>query len=199
MKKLKVIVSALEIHDSSLVLGKTLPIVKLSFEEAMSFRDHFQSFEELRDFYGSDKVLQEGEEYDGYIAVFYRFRTDVIAMTGVLEKRNDANLWWSDPSMKSAIEQGRVYFCNYRYDSGLSAGKFRYVWTFGDCRFESTVQDLRSRHYLPGEDPEKFSEALKEKVINAAIKDEPFEVSESEYLVLRAYLGHYYDDFFINF
>ena len=199
MKKLKVIVSALEIHDSSLVLGKTLPIVKLSFEEAMRFKDHFQSFEELRDFYGSDKVLQEGEEYDGYVAVFYRFRTDVVAMKGLLEKRNDAYLWGSDPDMKSAIEQGRVYFCTC-YDGDVPyGGKFRYVWTFGDCRFASTISDLRTRRHLSGEDPEKLSESLKQKVINAAIKDEKFEVTESECLVLKTYLGHYFDDFFIEF
>ena len=116
-----------------------------------------------------------------------------------MKKRNDAYLCWSDSNMKSAIEQGRVYFCNYRYDSGLGMGKFRYVWTFGDCRFANTIRDLRTRPYLSGEDPEKFSESLKQKVINAAIKDEKFEVTESECLVLKVYLGHYFDDFFIEF
>lgn len=198
MKKLKVMVSHLEIHDASLVLGQTIQAVKLSFEQAMNFRDRFKSFEEMRDFYGSDKVLKEGEPYNGYIAVRNPFYTEIIAMNGFLEKKTDAGLW-ADYYTKSAVEQGHVYCCTYQYATGPGAGKFRYVWNFGDCRFADWANKLRKLGYLNGEEPEELSEALKEKLIKGAINDEICELTESEHHVLKTYLGTYYKDFFIEF
>ena len=199
MKKLKVMVSHLEIRDASLVLGQSVQAVKLSLEQAMNFRDRFKSFEEMRDFYGSDKVLKEGEQYDGYIAVRNSFCAEVVAMNGVLEKRNDAHLWQSNPDMKTAIEKGFAYFCTYYHEKGRCAGKFRYVWTFGDCRFDDWANKLRKLGYLNGEDPKELSETLKEKLIKGAINDEICELTESEHHVLKTYLGTYYKDFFIEF
>ena len=85
MKTLKIFRSALQIRNASLILGKELKAIKLSEPEAMAFFD--KPWTDVVKQYGSDKLLKENEDYTGYVAVCYGFRTDVIYGRTTVQKR----------------------------------------------------------------------------------------------------------------
>jgi hypothetical protein len=196
MYLLKPHATALALYDASLVLGKEPCVIKLSFEQAMSFDEKFDSPEEMISFYGKENLLELGEFYEGYVAVYYSsWRQMVISFKGSLQRVSNLNdCYWLPQNMIEAAKNGSYYSVTY---SNGACGAFQYVWTFNGCNFASWARMLKKKGFLPAEvSADTISDSLKKKIIAALVNNEAFSLSENEGLVLKTYLGNYYETFF---
>lgn len=187
MKNLIILPEALAIREASMSFGNKFQAVKLTFEQAMSFKEEFSSFEEMLEFYGPQNRLGLGEYYDGYIAVYYdgwKYHS-VVRMRGVVFRINERQC------MVFASENG-----------GTCAGLFKYVWTFNGCRFADNLRDLRRLGNAEAlqikSDPDDLEKSLKEKLINALVKNIPVELTDEENFALQSYGPDYYSQFFVR-
>lgn len=201
MEKFKINVSALEIREASLILGKEPRIVKLSFEQAMAFCCHFSSFEEMLEAYGAKNRLPLDEYYDGYVAVYYSsYRQEVIHMNGMLRRcmYSGAMLMWAPYEIKEAATKGGLYEVLYPLDNGkFIPGLFNYVWTFNDCRFEQWAVYLQKEKLLSEiVNPYEVEVSLKRKLTQLLVNEEPLECDPIENLVLFSYAPDYFSRFF---
>lgn len=198
MKKLKLFPNKLEIRDKSLALGNELRIIKVSFEEAMRFVN-IEDWNTLIKKYGAKNILKEREYYDGYVVVYEQHITSVVRMNGYLEKEsNTAGI--IDNSLIEKIEQGKYYRIVYPCkDGGKAIGRFKYVWTFMDCSFASCARDSEFiKRALNGADENEIEARLKEKLVDGLLGNWVVSLSKEENIVLKGYLGCYYEKFFVE-
>jgi hypothetical protein len=203
MITLKMHVENLKFRKASLVLGKSLKIVKLTPEQAVEFKGGVNSFTELLQKYGNRNILHEYEHYEGYVAVYYSdWKIDVVYMNGCLEKFNDmASLIWAQSHIREAAQAGAYYritspmFNNVRYKS---EGIFQLVWNFNFCNFEAWAKELQRDNRLEANiDPWDIDASLKEKLQKALVSEKKkLELTDEEYLVLWSYAPDYYKQFF---
>ncbi len=201
MEKFTINVSALEIRKADLILGKEPRIVKLSFEQAMGFRCHFSSFEEMLEAYGAKNRLPLDEYYDGYVAVYYSsYRQEVVHVNGMLRRcmYSGAMLMWAPYEIKEAATKGELYEVLYPLDNGeFISGLFNYVWTFNDCRFEQWAVYLQKEKLLSEiVNPYEIEVSLKRKLTQLLVNKEPLECDPIENLVLFSYAPDYFSRFF---
>ena len=203
MKKLKISASALQIRIASLPVGKDLKVIKLTRSEAFGFNDFFSSFDDLKKKYGAQKVLHEGEMYNGYVAIVYGSRSvDVVYMYGRLLRIDPSEATICYNYMRAeVIRQGKAW----EITTEDAVPCFNYVWTFNNCRFDGEARRLQEvvkdrilkRNYSEADidiimsmDPECVSTSLKYKLEKALLSSESIcELTESEDLLLRSYLG----------
>lgn len=203
MKTLKIRVENLKYRKASLILGKSLRVVKLTPIQAAGFDDTSISFDELLEKYGKENLLQEGEYYEGYVAVYYRdWKIDVVYMNGCLEKDNDLDSFiWAQSHIREAVKTGAYYRINppmFNNVKCFGEGAFQLVWNFNFCNFDGWARDLRIAKRL-GIDiiPSDIDASLKEKLQNALTSEEKkVELTDEEYLVLWSYAPDYFRDFF---
>ncbi len=203
MKKLKVFPYRLEIRSAEFPAETSFKAVKLSFKEAMDFKDNgqFHSIEDLIAVYGADKVLNANESYDGYIAVVYSWgRANVVRMNGFVTKVDPKYACGClNSSYAELIRDGRAWEVCFATKTGTTVGAFQYVWTFRDCCFQSMIvreHEQETRSYK-GIDAEVMDKTLKDKLVAALVSsDNVIELTDEEDMVLRHYLGNYYKQFF---
>ncbi len=200
MKKIKVNVSSLGFRSSSLVLGKELRVIKLSFEQAMRFKSGYCSFEKMVDCYGWENILNEGEYYKGYVAVYYSSWSQcLVDMDGKLCRYTDmASCIWAEPHIKEACASGTLWSVIYPLKDGKTCtGVFRYVWNFNDCNYDGWVKHLqKSKHLSEETSPEMLDMTIKTKLVNACIAKVPMEFTDEEIFVVKSYAPDYYKSFF---
>ncbi len=202
MKKIKLFSSALETRPASTIFGTEFQAVKLSFEQAMAFCSGFNSFDHMVEAYGSAKVLKLGEQYDGYVAVYYsKWQQDVIKLRGAVERFSDAEALNLMPSaLRDAALKKAAYKIVYHCADGTRVqGSALYVWTFGDCKFAELVHSLQKQGKMSLSIwPDILDVSLKNKLFQALTTDEPVSITEDEELVLTSYLGKAYYMQFIS-
>lgn len=179
---------ALETRDADLRLGNTLHVIKLSPDQAMSFKQA-TSFQDLINIYGQKNVLKENEFYDGYVAVDHGYYQEVVQIYGKLIKEtNYINL--KDCNLTDACKRGILW--KVVADNCLS-GKFKYIWTFSDCPFEKASEHLAEKMLISAE---ISAESLRDKVINSFINNENLVINEDEAKVLQYCVEPYFSKFF---
>lgn len=200
--RIKVFPSALEIRPASTIFGTEFKAVKLSFEQAMAFSSGFYSFDHMLETYGRANILQLGEQYDGYIAVYYsQWQQDVVKIRGVVERFSELEALNLQPSgLRDAALKDAAYKIVYRCQDGKKVcGSALYVWTFGDCRFAELIHALQQQKKISVSIiPDAMEINLKRKLIQSLIADEVVEISEDENEVLLKYLGKAYYMQFIS-
>lgn len=202
MKKIKVFSSALEIRPASTIFGTEFQAVKLSFEQAMAFNSGFHSFEHMLRTYGKSKVLTLGEQYDGYVAVYYNeWQQDVIRLRGAVERFSETEALNMMPSAlrDAALKQAAYKIVYHRADGTRVNGSALYVWTFGDCKFAELVHNLQMLGKISLSIwPDALEVSLKNKLFQALTSGEHVSITEDEELVLTSYLGKAYYMQFIS-
>ena len=187
MKRIKVLKSNLAIREASTIFPKGWKALKLNETEAMSFNlDHENaSFDDLIKTYGANKVLHENEMYEGYIVIYSPLMNQVFHLRGMIKKvTNPSGLSLAPYNIRQAFENGTLYDVYYQHDEAIIPGSLRYVWTFGTTFFEKVTT-------------KESADRLREKLINGAIFDKVFEITDEENKILLQYLGKtYYDKFF---
>ena len=195
--KLKVNENELTIRPASQVLGKQIRAIKISKNSMAEFRSCFSSFENMCAKYGAENILKEGERYNGYLAVYYAsWKQEVVKMMGSLKLATPADLLGSlNFAAINAAKKGEYWLVDY----------FEYVWTFGDCRFQTHIEQLQKK---PEEllrlglapiqgDPKQVSEDLKKKLAESLKMSTYVDITSEEDTVLVTYLGvGYYGKFF---
>lgn len=202
MKKIKVFSSALEIRPASTIFGTEFQAVKLSFEQAMAFNSGFHSFEHMLGTYGKSKVLRLGEQYDGYVAVYYnKWQQDVIRLRGAVVHFSESEILNMMPSAlrDAALKNAAYKIVYHRADGTRVNGSALYVWTFGDCKFAELVHNLQMLGKISLSIwPDALEVSLKNKLFQALTSGEHVSITEDEELVLTSYLGKAYYMQFIS-
>lgn len=200
MKKVKFYPSALEIRPASTIFGTEFRAVKLTFEQAMAFNSGFVSFEKMIETYGIANVLHLGEQYDGYVAIYYSsWKQSVIKLRGAVERLTKAEALNMMPSaLRDAALNDAAYKIIYRCADGKQVrGAALYVWTFGDCRFSELIHHLQKQGKMSaGLSPDTIEISLKRKILQSLTTNAPVSVTDEENNVLMNYLGKaYYTQF----
>lgn len=193
MKKIKVFSSALEIRPASTIFGTEFQAVKLSFEQAMAFNSGFHSFEHMLRTYGKSKVLTLGEQYDGYVAVYYNeWQQDVIRLRGAVVPFSESEILNMMPSaLRDAALKNAAYKVVYNTAGGEQVqGAALYVWTFSGCNFARHIHALQTERKMSlSICPDVLDASIKNKIFQSLTADETVSITEDEDDVLLSYLG----------
>lgn len=195
MKKLRIIPSNLQIREARMPIGAVFRAVKLTYEQAMSFKDNFQTFGDLLAAYGVENQFKTDENYDGYLAVHYsKGRSEVVKLCGMIQKISpeSADDYLSENFAKS-IRAG----CAWE----VVGGKAFYVWTFNDCPIARYIKQEQQNGRYRRIKPEAMDATLKQKVVNALLSEsKELSLTDEENAILKAYLkeGSHYDEFFVE-
>lgn len=187
MKKIMPIAEAFHMHSASLNLGKKLYALKLNREQAIDFKSGFSSFTAMASKYGWKNKLEEGETYEGYLAVYYSSDQQMIVyMKGSLYKVT--------PDEEVAMEdlEAQKKQSLWKVVTGIDEdeGIFDYVFTLGDYPIAKLVQDLQVYDgLLVNLNPATLGESIKRKLIDALKNETAAEFSDAEALALKGVFG----------
>lgn len=197
MRKLKIIVKNLESAQTSLPYVSELGMVKLTFAEAMTLNETL-SLEQLVTKYGQDRLLKEGEFYDGYLAVPYRMYMKIIKMRGCVhripeDEADNAGYCF----MTKAIRDGKAW-CVIDPDGPLREGKFVKVRTFADCSFLETIVKLRAgTDDLQDVNPKALNKSIQDKLMATVLSENKIvELTDDEDKVVHFYFMENYRHYF---
>ena len=173
-------------HTASLNLGKKLYAIKLTREQAIEFKSGFSSFTAMASKYGWQNKLQEGETYEGYLAVYYSADQQMIVyMSGALYKIS--------PDEEVAIEdlEAQRKQSLWKVVTGIDEeGVFDYVFTLGDYHIAKLVQDLQVYDgLLVNLNPAELGESIKKKLVAALKEESAAELTDAEALAVKAIFG----------
>ena len=174
-------------HTASLVLGKKLYAIKLTREQAIDFRSGFASFTAMASKYGWQNKLQEGETYEGYLAIYYSSDQQMIVYM-------EGSLYKVSPDEEVAMEdlEAQRKQTLWKISSGINdeEGTFEYVFTLGDYPIARLVQDLQVYDgLLVNLNPAELGENIKRKLIDALKNETAAEFSDAEALALKGVFG----------
>ena len=181
---------ALQIRPADQKIGEKLFAVKLTREQAIAF-PFGMTCEQMMNKYPH---LEEGEQYDGYIAISYGGKDlfiDVCYLRGALVKVKTTESWKYIHTLQDAVRDGIYYDVIYTTPRGEKiAGAFQYFWAFNGCKFAKECQEMQKAGMLDGAiNADELDKSLKDKVVKSIIDNAPAELTEDEYRVLRRYLG----------
>jgi len=90
---------------------------------------------------GAQKVLHEGEMYNGYVAIVYGSRSvDVVYMCGRLLRIDPSESTICYNYMRAeVIRQGKAW--EITMEDAVPC--FNYVWTFNNCMFDGEARRLK--------------------------------------------------------
>lgn len=200
MVKYGIDISALEIGKASLIFEGEPCIVKLSYEQAMTFSRRFTSFEEMLDTYGKKNRLELGEYYDGYVAVYYSCNhQSVVRMCGEMHPSdfNSVMLMFDPVKTKEAAARDELYEVISPMGYKGRPLVFSLVWTFNDCEFERWAILLQENQLLPKiVSPYEIDVSLKRKLTRLLVNNEPLVCDPIENVVLFSYAPDYFFRFF---
>lgn len=185
MKEISVRVEGLCLCPADLVLDQNPLLFKLSFEEAMNFKN--VTLREMKNLY---ERLYLGDVYTGYVAVFGAYgRSYLVYMDGLLERVRSVDVVL--PSQVDAASKGKLYRCVYNGYKGLyGQGEFDRVFTFDACRFAYWVQELKKRGKLGYKlSAKQIDESLKQKLAFSAAQETSVQLTNEEAYVLETFLS----------
>ena len=175
-------------HSASKNLGKKLHAIKVTPAQAYAFKSNFKDFSSMANKYGWENKLEEGEYYEGYLAVYYSADMQMIVyLEGALYKvAPDEEVAPEDLEAQSKQSLWKAV-------TGVDEdeeGTFEYVFTLGDYRLAQLVQDMQTYDgILRSMSPVLLSESIKAKLI-AALQNETFaELSDAEAVTLERCFG----------
>lgn len=174
-------------HTASLNLGRKLFAIKLTREQAIEFKSGFASFTAMASKYGWKNKLQEGETYEGYLAVYYSAEEQMIVyMSGALYKVSP-----DEEVAEKDLEAQRKQSL-WKISSGIDEdeGIFDYVFTLGDYPIAKLVQDLQVYDgLLVNLNPAEMGESIKKKLIAALKEESAAELTDAEALAVKSIFG----------
>lgn len=175
-------------HSASLHLGRKLYALKVTPAQAYAFKSGFKDFSSMAAKYGWENKLEEGETYEGYLAVYYSADQQmVVYMEGTLYKvAPDEEVAPEDLEAQSKQSLWKVV-------TGINEdeeGTFEYVFTLGDYRLAQLVQDMQTYDgILRSMSPVLLSENIKTKLIAALQNETAAELSDAEAVTLEKCFG----------
>lgn len=188
MKKIMPIAEAFHMHSASKNLGRKLYAIKVTPAQAYAFKSGFKDFSSMAAKYGWENKLTEGENYEGYLAVYYSADMQMIVyLDGALYKvAPDEEV---SPEDLEAQSKQSLWKAVTGVDED-EEGTFEYVFTLGDYRLAQLVQDMQTYDgILRSMSPVLLSESIKAKLI-AALQNETFaELSDAEAVTLEKCFG----------
>lgn len=199
MNKILIDRTALEIGNADPILGKEPKLVKVSFEDAANFESDFFTFEELLGKYGGpENRLQLCKPYDGYAIAYYNeLRQNVVKINGYLKRVTRPLSVWLDLDILHAAKNGAYYEVVTASNYGETKGTFSKIWTFRNCHFTGWITKLQIGGHLDiNIQPQDWDTKLKDKLVKGLITNSPVDISNEEFLILKTYLGEYYQEFF---
>ena len=196
MRKLKIIVKNLESAQTSLPYVSELGMVKLTFAEAMTL-DETLSLKQLVAKYGQDRLLKEGEVYDGYLAVPYRMDMKIIKMSGCVHRIPESEAEHAEEYLVQTIRAGKAWWI-INPDNPLHEGKFVKVKTFADCSFLETILKLRAgTDDLQDVNPKALNKSIQDKLMAAVLRENKIvELTDDEDKVVHFYFMENYRHYF---
>ena len=174
MKKLKIIKEGLIEADLFLDPLENVKVFKLTEEQAFSygFFEEDADFNELVAKYGNDKILSEGEFYDGYAILYEERSNELIRMCGSVESFGEFE---ELPNL--ALNNAKLYqLCYENANDQETTGYAKYVRTFGNARFE-----------IVGNCSDSLADTLRQKLVEGAISGNTIELSDEEYRIIHEY------------
>ncbi len=195
MRKLKIIVKNLESAQTSLPYVSELGMVKLTFAEAMTL-DETLSLEQLVAKYGQDRLLKEGEFYDGYLAVPYRMYMKIIKMRGCVHRIPESEAERAEEYLVQTIRAGKAWWIIN--PDNLREGKFVKVRTFADCSFLETILKLRAgTDDLQDVNPKALNKSIQDKLMATVLSENKIvELTDDEDKVVHFYFMENYRHYF---
>lgn len=188
MRKLRILRDGLAISNvcPKIELGNELKAVKISFVQALHFQGHFSSFEEMLKCYGEQKRLQEGEAYDGYVAIFHAcWNQSVAFLRGAIKKEKSSG-------------HDEYKFC-VQDITGSFPGIFTNIWTPNNCRFSDWIEALKLYDKVNEDtDPNALDKKLKEAIIDAAVNNSVLRLTEEEYMILLSFMADKFSQIFVE-
>ena len=177
MKKLKIIKEGLIETDLFLEPIENAKVIKVSEEQAFSygFFEEDADFDELVAKYGNDKILAEGEFYDGYAILYEERCNELIRLCGSIESFGNFE---ELPNL--ALNNTKLYqLCYENANDKDISGYAKYVRTLGTSRFE-----------IVGQCSENLADTIRQKLVEGAISGNPIELNDEEYHVIHEYFLH---------
>ena len=197
MRKLKIIIENLESGKAFLPQVSKLGMIKLTFVEAMTLTEDL-SLEQLMAKYGQERLLKEGEVYEGYLAVPNRLNTEVIKMRGCVHRipeneADNAEYYF----ITKAIRDGKAW-CVIDPDGPLRKGKFVKVRTFAMCSFLDTILKLRAgTDDLQDVNPKALNKSIQDKLMATVLSENKIvELTDDEDKVIHFYFMENYRHYF---
>lgn len=179
MKKFMPIADAFLTHPASLQLGHKLYAIKISAAEAYGFKSGFKNFTSMAHKYGWDNKLQDGEFYEGFLAVYYEpYQQMAVYMEGALYKVTpDEEV---SPEDRNAQRQNKLW----KVVTGINEdeeGSFNHVFGLNDFNLAHVIEICQKYNKLfLNLDPAQLSESIKSKLIAALINETAAELSDVE-------------------
>ena len=175
-------------------------LIKLTYDEAMTFNEPILDYGETPvDLYGQDRVLKEGEFYDGYALWTYKFcywHFTVVKMRGAISRipasEADKGIYGYS---SYEIEAGEAWRIEEVSENGQKRGwDFVNVMTFTDYDFSEMVTKIQDcSDELRDVDPHKLDKVLRGKLVEALLTDEKIVMlTREEDMVLHAKLARAY-------
>ncbi len=186
MKKITPIADEFHMNSASLNLGRKLYALKLTRDQAIDFKSGFSSFTAMASKYGWKNKLQEGETYEGYLAVYYSADQQmVVYMSGSLYKVSP-----DEEVAEKDLEAQRKQSL-WKVVAGIDEeGVFDYVFTLGDYPIAKLVQDLQVYDgLLVNLNPAELGESIKKKLVAALKEESAAELTDAEALAVKAIFG----------
>lgn len=177
MKKLKIIKEGLIETDLFLEPIENAKVFKISEEQAFryGFFEEDADFDELVAKYGNDKILAEGEFYDGYAILYEERCNELIRMCGSIESFGNFE---EMPNL--ALNNTKLYqLCYENANDQGTTGYAKYVRTLGTSRFE-----------IVGHCSENLANTIRQKLVEGTISGKPIELNDEEYHVIHEYFPH---------
>lgn len=158
---------------------------KLTREQALkfSFKDEQATFSELAQTYGAENIIEENMFYSGYAVVCSYPANILIRMHGKAKKTAPNNLCFAPQSINSAYLNGCLYKIVVNIGDIEQSGYFSYIWPLGCTPFEKLMD-------------EKKATTLREKLVDASLKNKEVSISKDEKDILKKVFGSYFECFF---
>ncbi len=175
-------------HPASLQLGHKLYAIKISASEAYEFKSDFKNFTSMANKYGWDNKLQEGESYEGFLAVYYEpYLQMAVYMEGTLYKVTpDEEV---SPEDRNALHQNKLW----KVVTGINEdeeGSFNHVFGLNDFNLGHVIEICQKYDKLfLNLDPALLSASIKSKLIAALIDETAAELSDAEAEVVLECFG----------
>lgn len=179
-------------------------LIKLTYDEAMTFDEPILDYGETPvDLYGQDRVLKEGEFYDGYALWTYKFcywHFTVVKMRGAISRIQASE---ADKGIygytADEIRAGKAWQIVCPPENGKKRDwYFVNVLIFTNCYFAEMVDKIKDcSDELQDVDSYKLDESLRGKLVAALLTDEKVvTLTREEDMVLHAKLGRAYKAIF---
>ncbi len=179
MKQIMPIADAFRLRPASLQLGHKLYAIKISPADAYAFKSGFKDFTSMANKYGWNNKLEESENYEGFLAVYYEpYQQMAVYMEGALYKVTP------DEEVSPEDRDAQSKKILWKVVTGINEdeqGTFDYLFSLNDFSLARLIEICQKYDGLfLNLDPVQLSENIKTKLIAALLDETAAELSDAE-------------------